>query len=81
VPIRTGIEAALATEVIWEQASELRALKRIARRQAAEWLDPLNGHLADGGVGNISELFDGDAPQRPCRCIGHAWGVAEVLRA
>ena len=36
-----------------------------ARRQAAEWLAPLKDHLADGGLGHISEIFDGDAPQRP----------------
>ena len=52
-----------------------------ARRQAAEWLEPLKGHLADAGLGHISEIFDGDAPQRPCGCIAQAWSVAEVLRA
>ncbi len=52
-----------------------------ARRQAAEWLEPLKGHLADGGLGHISEIFDGDAPQRPCGCIAQAWSVAEILRA
>jgi predicted glycogen debranching enzyme len=52
-----------------------------ARRQAAEWLAPLKDHLADGGLGHISEIFDGDAPQRPCGCVAQAWSVAEVLRA
>ncbi len=52
-----------------------------ARRQAAEWLESLKGHLADGGLGHISEIFDGDAPQRPCGCIAQAWSVAEILRA
>jgi predicted glycogen debranching enzyme len=52
-----------------------------ARRQAAEWLAPLAAHLADGGLGHISEIFDGDSPQRPCGCIAQAWSVAEVLRA
>src|SRR6266536_5533857 len=52
-----------------------------ARRQAAEWLTPLKSHLADGGFGHISEIFDGDAPQRPCGCVAQAWSVAEVLRA
>ena len=51
-----------------------------ARRQAAEWLAPLQAHLADGGLGHISEIFDGDAPQRPCGCIAQAWSVAEILR-
>jgi len=52
-----------------------------ARRQAAEWLAPLNDHLSDAGLGHISEIFDGDAPHRPCGCIAQAWSVAEVLRA
>ncbi len=53
----------------------------VARRQAAEWLAPLKDHLADGGLGHISEILDGDAPQRPCGCIAQAWSVAEILRA
>jgi glycogen debranching enzyme len=52
-----------------------------ARRQASEWLAPLRDHLADGGLGHISEILDGDAPQRPAGCIAQAWSVAEVLRA
>jgi predicted glycogen debranching enzyme len=56
-----------------------------ARYQAAEWLAPLKDHLSDAGLGQISEIFDGDpdgdAPQRPVGCIAQAWSVAEVLRA
>ncbi len=52
-----------------------------ARLQAAEWLAPLKAHLADAGLGHISEIFDGDAPHRPCGCVAQAWSVAEVLRA
>ena len=51
-----------------------------ARRQAAEWLAPLKNHLADAGLGHISEIFDGDPPHRPAGCIAQAWSVAEVLR-
>ena len=53
----------------------------VARRQVAAWLEPLKVHLADGGLGHISEIFDGDAPQRPRGCIAQAWSVAEILRA
>ena len=52
-----------------------------ARRQAGEWLEPLRGHLTDGGLGHISEIFDGDAPHLPRGCIAQAWSVAEILRA
>ena len=52
-----------------------------ARRQAEEWLAPFEEHLTDGGLGHISEIFDGDGPHRPVGCIGQAWSIAEVLRA
>jgi predicted glycogen debranching enzyme len=52
-----------------------------ARGQAAAWLEPLKNHLQDAGLGHISEIFEGDAPHRPCGCIAQAWSVAEVLRA
>jgi glycogen debranching enzyme len=52
-----------------------------ARRQAERWLIPLQDHLEDAGLGQISEIFDGDEPHRPVGCIAQAWSVAEVLRA
>ena len=52
-----------------------------ARQQAGNWLAPLQDHLADAGLGHISEIFEGDAPHRACGCIAQAWSVAEVLRA
>ena len=52
-----------------------------ARRQAAQWLVPLQEHLSEAGLGHISEIFEGDPPHRPCGCIAQAWSVAEVLRA
>ena len=52
-----------------------------ARDQAAVWLEPLKNHLTDGGLGQISEVFDGDAPRQPHGCIAQAWSVAEILRA
>jgi predicted glycogen debranching enzyme len=48
---------------------------------ARSFLQPLLRHLADHGLGNISEIFDGDAPFTPRGCFAQAWGVAEVLRA
>ena len=52
-----------------------------ARKQAEAWVEPLRVHLTDAGLGQISEIFDGDSPQRPCGCIAQAWSVAELLRA
>jgi Glycogen debranching enzyme len=40
----------------------------------------MTAHLADAGVGTISEIFDGDAPHAPRGCIAQAWSVGEVLR-
>ena len=53
----------------------------LSRRQAEAWLAPLQEHLADAGLGHISEIFEGDPPHRPVGCIAQAWSVAEVLRA
>jgi predicted glycogen debranching enzyme len=49
--------------------------------QARSFLQPLIHHLADHGLGSLSEIFDGDRPFTPRGCIAQAWSVAEVLRA
>jgi len=49
--------------------------------QAHQFLEPMANHLAAHGLGNLSEIFDGDAPMIPAGCIAQAWTVAEVLRA
>jgi len=53
----------------------------VSRRQAKDWLIPSKEHLCEAGLGQISEIFDGDPPHRPRGCIAQAWSVAEVLRA
>ncbi|MCB0013864.1 MAG: glycogen debranching enzyme family protein, partial [Anaerolineales bacterium] len=50
------------------------------RQTAINLLRPLFDHLADHGIGSLSEIFDGDAPFTPRGCIAQAWSVAEVLR-
>ncbi|MCZ7625349.1 MAG: amylo-alpha-1,6-glucosidase [Candidatus Methylomirabilis sp.] len=52
-----------------------------AREQAAAWLAPFRAHLREAGLGQVSEIFDGDPPHRPRGCIAQAWSVAELLRA
>jgi glycogen debranching enzyme len=51
-----------------------------ARGQALEWLAELRRYVAGEGLGQIPEVFDGDAPHRAGGCIAQAWSVAEVLR-
>lgn len=51
-------------------------------RHALTLLEPVKNHLtADGCIGSISEIFDGDAPHHPRGCYAQAWSVGEVLRA
>jgi predicted glycogen debranching enzyme len=50
------------------------------RGRADNFLNALRDHLWQAGLGQISELFDGDAPHRPGGCIAQAWSVAELLR-
>ena len=55
-----------------------------ARRTGAPVGDPLGGlvrHLAEWGLGSVSETGDGDAPHGGTGCPFQAWSVAEALRA
>lgn len=52
-----------------------------SRMYAKELLDGFISHLAEAGVGSISEIFDGDEPHMPRGCVSQAWSVAEILRA
>lgn len=44
-------------------------------------LDGLEAHLAEWGLGSISETADGDEPHAATGCPFQAWSVAELLRA
>jgi predicted glycogen debranching enzyme len=52
-----------------------------SRSRANELLRGMEKHLTEAGLGQISEIFDGDAPHHPRGCFAQAWSVAEVLRA
>ncbi|MGZ6962309.1 MAG: amylo-alpha-1,6-glucosidase, partial [Ilumatobacteraceae bacterium] len=41
----------------------------------------LENHLAEFGLGSVSETADGDAPHGATGCPFQAWSVAELLRA
>jgi predicted glycogen debranching enzyme len=44
-------------------------------------LKPILAHIEqEACVGSVSEIFDGDAPHKPCGCVAQAWSVAELLR-
>ena len=52
-----------------------------AMAQVRQWLKPLTTiSPADGCLGQIAEIYDGDEPRRPVGCFAQAWSVAEVLR-
>jgi glycogen debranching enzyme len=42
---------------------------------------PIADHLRDAGLGQVSEIFDGDPPHTPRGCPAQAWSVACVLEA
>jgi predicted glycogen debranching enzyme len=44
-------------------------------------LEPIADHLADAGLGQVSEIFDGDPPHHPRGCPAQAWSVACILEA
>jgi predicted glycogen debranching enzyme len=52
-----------------------------SRARARDLLRGVEQHLTEAGLGQISEIFDGDAPHHPRGCFAQAWSVAEVLRA
>ncbi len=44
-------------------------------------LEPVRAHVdAEGALGQVSEIFDGDAPHAPRGCPAQAWSVGELLR-
>jgi len=49
-------------------------------RTAREWTRAFRNHLSVAGLGQISEIFDADAPHAPRGAIAQGWSVAEVLR-
>ncbi|HEX4334910.1 MAG TPA: amylo-alpha-1,6-glucosidase [Polyangiaceae bacterium] len=43
-------------------------------------LSGLESHLGEACIGQVSEVFDAEAPYTPRGCIAQAWSVAELLR-
>ena len=59
--------------------AEFRVHGDVARARAR--LAPLADHLADAGLGTVSEIFDGDPPHLPRGCPAQAWSVACTLES
>lgn len=55
--------------------------RKAGRKFGAQWLESFEQHLHEAGLGQVSEIFDGDAPHTPRGCVAQAWSVAELLRA
>jgi glycogen debranching enzyme len=52
-----------------------------ARKKACSFLAGLDAHLQEACLGQVSEIFDAQAPHKPRGCFAQAWSVAEPLRA
>ena len=48
---------------------------------AQRLLRPIGDHLFDAGLGQVSEILDGDPPHTPRGCPAQAWSVACALEA
>jgi glycogen debranching enzyme len=69
----------------WLLGPYLTALVRVrgktGQKQGLKLVQAIENHLSESGIGQISEIFDGDAPHAPRGCIAQAWSVAEIMRA
>ncbi len=52
----------------------------VTRRRVDEILAGFMTHLSEAMIGQVSEIFDGDAPHAPRGCAAQAWSVGELLR-
>ena len=68
----------------WLLGPYVTALVRVrgeeGRRQGRKILEEFAPHLAEAGLGTVSEIFDADPPHAPRGCPAQAWSVAELLR-
>jgi len=68
---------------LWLMGPFITAYRRVhpGSSRPQELLSGLRGHLREAGIGQMSEIADGDAPYTPRGCFAQAWSVAELLRA
>jgi predicted glycogen debranching enzyme len=70
----------------WLMGSYITAYTRTfgdpaGREFANKWFAGFEEHLREACLGQVSEIFDGDAPHRPRGCVAQAWSVSELLRS
>ena len=58
----------------------IKAQSTRGKAQAIQVIENFKYHLNEACIGQVSEIFDADAPHHPRGCVAQAWGVAEVLR-
>ena len=49
-------------------------------KQARSFLDGISAHVDEACCGQVSEIFDAEAPHHARGCYAQAWSVAEPLR-
>ncbi|MEN3309794.1 MAG: hypothetical protein V7603_5996 [Micromonosporaceae bacterium] len=64
----------------WLIGPYAESLRASGRPAGANLFAGLSAHLAEYGLGSISETADGDRPHAATGCPFQAWSVAEVLR-
>ena len=60
--------------------AKLKTEGKTAIPKVKKILDEFAKHFQEAGIGQVSEIFDGNAPYCPKGCMAQAWGVAEPLR-
>ena len=59
----------------------VRGNTEAAKQEArARFLEPLDRHLGEAGLGHISEICDAESPHTPRGCPFQAWSLGERLR-
>ncbi|MBP3636856.1 MAG: glycogen debranching enzyme family protein [Clostridia bacterium] len=53
---------------------------KAAARAVREMLQPMEAALREGCIGQLPEIYDGDAPSFSRGCFAQAWSVGEILR-
>lgn len=66
----------------WLLGAYVEALLRSggSKREARELVRSISDELLGACIGQLSEVYDGDVPQRPAGCFAQAWSIGEVLR-